>query len=68
MGDESERNEWVEARGVTRPCPTCGVEVGEAGEWFPFCSKRCRDVDLGNWFSGRYRISRAVREEDVGSG
>ncbi|MCK6471318.1 MAG: DNA gyrase inhibitor YacG [Planctomycetes bacterium] len=23
---------------------------------FPFCSKRCRDVDLGNWFSENYVI------------
>jgi len=23
---------------------------------FPFCSTRCREVDLGNWFSGAYSI------------
>jgi uncharacterized protein len=23
---------------------------------FPFCSQRCRDVDLGNWLTGKYSI------------
>jgi endogenous inhibitor of DNA gyrase (YacG/DUF329 family) len=27
----------------------------------PFCSKRCADVDLGRWFSGRY----VVKDEDA---
>lgn len=40
-------------------CPTCGVPVGnprEGNEAFPFCSKRCRTIDLGNWVDERYRI------------
>ena len=24
---------------------------------FPFCTSRCRDVDLGNWMTGKYTIS-----------
>jgi hypothetical protein len=31
---------------------------------FPFCSRRCKLVDLGKWFDGGYRISRQVDEED----
>jgi len=39
-------------------CPTCR----KVGDWFaggfgPFCSKRCRLVDLGKWFGGEHIIS-----------
>ena len=32
-------------------CPTCGTEVlmVESNAYRPFCSKRCRDIDFGNW-------------------
>ena len=38
-------------------CPTCGrqLEWGEA-PFRPFCSERCRLIDLGAWFSGRRAI------------
>ena len=34
-------------------CPTCQREVAWRPEstWRPFCSERCRMVDLGAWFS-----------------
>ncbi|MGC1951433.1 MAG: DNA gyrase inhibitor YacG [Gammaproteobacteria bacterium] len=34
-------------------CPTCGksVEWSEAQRWRPFCSERCRLIDLGDWLS-----------------
>jgi uncharacterized protein len=37
-------------------CPICkkNVKLGDAD--FPFCSERCRLVDLGNWASGKYVI------------
>lgn len=36
-------------------CPIC--KDREATEEFrPFCSKRCADIDLGRWFTGRYAI------------
>lgn len=39
-------------------CPTCGVIVDWAtGPHRPFCSKRCRLVDLEGWASERYRIA-----------
>ncbi len=37
-----------------RRCPNCGRPV--VVRYRPFCSARCADVDLGRWFSGRYRI------------
>jgi endogenous inhibitor of DNA gyrase (YacG/DUF329 family) len=35
------------------PCPTCNrpVEWTEAFPWRPFCSERCRLIDLGAWIS-----------------
>jgi uncharacterized protein len=38
-------------------CPKCGKEVNTAGNRYrPFCSKRCKLLDLGNWLSGSYGI------------
>lgn len=41
-------------------CPRCGhtFEYTTIAEHkvFPFCSPRCRNVDLGNWFSNTYAI------------
>ena len=36
-------------------------------EWpdWPFCSKRCRMVDLGRWLGGDYRIHTPVTQEDL---
>ena len=39
-------------------CPKCGKECEwENNEWKPFCSERCKMVDLGAWVSESYRIS-----------
>jgi uncharacterized protein len=38
-------------------CPTCKKPVEADSKAFPFCSERCRLVDLGNWLDGRYRIA-----------
>jgi uncharacterized protein len=37
-----------------RKCPICGKPATEASK--PFCSERCRDVDLNRWLSDSYRI------------
>ena len=37
-----------------KTCPICGKPQSEATR--PFCSSRCRDVDLNRWLSGRYII------------
>ena len=43
-------------RGTVR-CPSCRREVPwEGNPHRPFCSERCRVVDLGNWAAERYRI------------
>jgi uncharacterized protein len=48
------------AKAGIRPCPICGKPSGEG--FRPFCSQRCRDVDLNRWLSGSYAI--VGREDD----
>jgi uncharacterized protein len=43
-------------------CPTCKKRVRSDGPEFPFCSERCRLIDLGKWASGAYVISSPVRD------
>ena len=38
-------------------CPICRTIVLRTQEDFPFCSDRCRTIDLGKWASGGYVIS-----------
>ena len=45
-------------------CPICKKEVKREDPDFPFCSERCRTIDLGNWASGAYAIPSAVSEEE----
>jgi endogenous inhibitor of DNA gyrase (YacG/DUF329 family) len=37
-------------------CPICKKEVAQGSAAFPFCSERCRLVDLGNWLDGKYNL------------
>lgn len=46
-------------------CPTCGKPVDPKAPAVPFCSKRCRLVDLGRWFKGDYKISRPIEQTDM---
>ncbi|HVL76378.1 MAG TPA: DNA gyrase inhibitor YacG [Noviherbaspirillum sp.] len=43
---------------VVVSCPTCGnkVEWIEANKYRPFCSDRCKQIDLGAWAEGKYAI------------
>lgn len=40
------------------PCPTCGKAVPwtPGSPWWPFCSERCRLIDLGEWLEEGRRI------------
>lgn len=44
-------------------CPSCRKPVKSADPDFPFCSERCRTVDLGKWASGTYVISSPITDE-----
>jgi hypothetical protein len=46
-------------------CPTCGDLLLSTAEDFPFCSDRCRRIDLGKWASGDYKISSPVLDPEV---
>jgi endogenous inhibitor of DNA gyrase (YacG/DUF329 family) len=39
-------------------CPRCGntVEWGPKSPWRPFCSERCKLIDLGAWATEKYRV------------
>ncbi|MFI5088159.1 MAG: DNA gyrase inhibitor YacG [Terriglobales bacterium] len=45
-------------------CPTCRKLVLRADPEFPFCSERCRLIDLGKWASGGYVISDPINQGD----
>jgi endogenous inhibitor of DNA gyrase (YacG/DUF329 family) len=52
---------------AARPCPICGKP--SVPEWEPFCSPRCKDVDLHRWLSGSYAIPAVEADEpDDGEG
>lgn len=47
-------------------CPSCKKK----GEWFagkygPFCSQRCKLIDLGKWFGGEHVISEPLKVEHL---
>jgi endogenous inhibitor of DNA gyrase (YacG/DUF329 family) len=46
-------------------CPTCGAPLEWTPEnaWRPFCSERCKMIDLGAWATERYRVP-LVEEDD----
>ncbi len=46
-------------------CPTCRKVVHASGPEFPFCSDRCRILDLGKWASGGYVISSPIHDPDL---
>jgi uncharacterized protein len=51
----------------TPSCPICRKPAPKEGnQWFPFCSDRCKVLDLSKWINAEYRI--ASREEDEGDG
>lgn len=46
-------------------CPTCHALVLAGSEDFPFCSERCRLIDLGKWASGGYVISTSINDPEM---
>lgn len=47
-------------------CPTCGskVEWTEASKYRPFCSERCKQIDLGSWAEEKYKIPGGAPEQE----
>jgi uncharacterized protein len=48
-------------------CPICARTVSLSDPQLPFCSRRCRQLDLGNWATGRYQIAAPLPEEELPS-
>ena len=46
-------------------CPSCRSPVAGGSAHFPFCSERCRYVDLGHWLEERYRIPDEPSPDDA---
>jgi hypothetical protein len=50
---------------VVHPCPICRKPVvWETSSTRPFCSERCRLIDLGAWSAERYQIPENPTQED----
>lgn len=47
---------------IALQCPTCRKPATIKNPEFPFCSERCRLIDLGRWASGGYVISSPLRD------
>jgi len=58
----AEADKPARARRKTRQCPICGKPAQEATR--PFCSSRCRDVDLNRWLSGNYVVPGSENDEE----
>ena len=51
-------------RRMAKPCPTCGKLVDwEESPDRPFCSARCKQIDLGAWAEEKYTIPGAAPSE-----
>jgi uncharacterized protein len=53
MPEDRSRDEGKEQARAPR-CPLCGRP--RVQRFRPFCSARCRDVDLGRWFAASYAV------------
>ncbi|MEO8486092.1 MAG: DNA gyrase inhibitor YacG [Betaproteobacteria bacterium] len=51
---------------TSRPCPHCGkpVEWGPQSPFRPFCSERCKLVDLHGWATEKYRVAAVDPPDD----
>lgn len=51
---------------VVVDCPACGRKTPftASNRWRPFCSQRCKNLDLGAWAAERYRIAGAREGEE----
>jgi hypothetical protein len=45
-----------------RKCAVCGK--AQSDDFKPFCSKRCANIDLGNWLGERYAVPAVESEDD----
>jgi uncharacterized protein len=70
MEDRDQAGQERSARDLQFTCPTCKRRVrvqrkdsGTLPRFFPFCSERCKMIDLGAWLDADYRISSKPDDE-----
>jgi uncharacterized protein len=66
MSDIKQNQQSETAKSTAKPqpkCPICGAPAD--GKARPFCSPHCADVDLGNWFQGKYAIPAVDAADDT---
>ncbi|SMC87559.1 DNA gyrase inhibitor YacG [Rhizobium sp. RU36D] len=61
--DNPSRSAKIEPLRKTRPCPECNRP--STRENYPFCSDRCRNLDLSRWLKGSYAIPVADDESSA---
>lgn len=49
-------------------CPICKTLTSEESEQYPFCSPRCKTIDLGRWADEKYKITRPIDQTDLEEG
>ncbi|QEA14043.1 DNA gyrase inhibitor YacG [Comamonas flocculans] len=52
---------------ATVPCPTCGQPslFAPSNRYRPFCSRRCRQIDLGAWAAEEFRVPSSAPPDDA---
>ena len=66
MGNTKQNQQSEPTKSVAKlvqKCPTCGAPADAKAR--PFCSSRCADVDLGNWFQEKYTIPAVDAADDT---
>ena len=55
-----------QSKPVIVACPICNAAVSWIAEnrWKPFCSERCKLIDLGQWATEKYRVPAVEQEPD----
>ena len=66
MSSSSSRSATSDAKVVA--CPQCGTSVvwEEKNRYRPFCSERCKMIDLGAWATEAYRVPVEDENETLG--
>jgi len=53
---------------VKTHCPICKIHADHNDPYYPFCSKRCQQIDLGRWVDEKYKITRPLEQRDLEEG
>lgn len=63
--DDGSASQGGPRKPAKRPCPICKRPVADGDKFFPFCTERCKTIDLARWATGDYVISRPIEQRDL---